>query len=179
MHVPTYTGHSPNAVSMLCQRLRRWANTETALVECPVFAGIDIQLVKFPVITILPVLMLSYYIVITFFQTSHWFCIWTLLAVESYADAHASLSHAHHNHITGKAHLVNAGLMLDKHCSTTTVLSTTSVQFILFYLGSVRVAQTPPSAPGVISYQISQNVVAYIVPFRLEGAKLPLCKVAV
>ena len=33
------TGHSPNAVSMLGQRRRRWANIETALGECPVFAG--------------------------------------------------------------------------------------------------------------------------------------------
>ena len=35
------TGHSPNAVSMLAHRLRRWANIETALGECPVFAGIN------------------------------------------------------------------------------------------------------------------------------------------
>ena len=33
-------GHSPNAVSMLGQRRRRCANIETALGECPVFAGI-------------------------------------------------------------------------------------------------------------------------------------------
>ena len=33
-------GHSPNAVSMLAYRLRRWPNIETALDECPVFAGI-------------------------------------------------------------------------------------------------------------------------------------------
>ena len=36
---PANTGHSPNAVSMLGQRRRRWANIETALGECPVFAG--------------------------------------------------------------------------------------------------------------------------------------------
>ena len=36
---PANTGHSPNAVSMLDQRRRRWANGETALGECPVFAG--------------------------------------------------------------------------------------------------------------------------------------------
>ena len=34
------TGHSHNAVSMLGQRRRRWANIETALGEFPVFAGI-------------------------------------------------------------------------------------------------------------------------------------------
>ena len=37
---PVNTGHSPNAVSMLAQRRRRCANIETALGECPVFAGI-------------------------------------------------------------------------------------------------------------------------------------------
>ena len=37
--VPANTGHSPYAVSMLGQRRRRWASIETALVECPVFAG--------------------------------------------------------------------------------------------------------------------------------------------
>ena len=37
--IPAYTRHSPNAVSMLGHRLRRWLNIETALVECPVFAG--------------------------------------------------------------------------------------------------------------------------------------------
>ena len=37
--VPANTGHSSNAVSMLAQRLRRWPNIETALDECPVFAG--------------------------------------------------------------------------------------------------------------------------------------------
>ena len=36
---PENTGHSPNALSMLGQRLRRWPNIETALGECPVFAG--------------------------------------------------------------------------------------------------------------------------------------------
>ena len=36
---PANTRHSPNAVSMLVQRRRRWANIETALGECPVFAG--------------------------------------------------------------------------------------------------------------------------------------------
>ena len=35
----TNTGHSPKAVSMLAHRLRRWPNIETALGECPVFAG--------------------------------------------------------------------------------------------------------------------------------------------
>ena len=35
---PANTGHSPNAVSMLGQRRRRWANIKTALGECPVFA---------------------------------------------------------------------------------------------------------------------------------------------
>ena len=34
------TMHSPNAVSMFGQRRRRWANIETALGECLVFAGI-------------------------------------------------------------------------------------------------------------------------------------------
>ena len=37
--IPTNTEHSPNAVSMLAHRLRRWPNIETALGECPVFAG--------------------------------------------------------------------------------------------------------------------------------------------
>ena len=32
--------HSPNAVSMLGQRRRRWTNIETSLGECSVFAGI-------------------------------------------------------------------------------------------------------------------------------------------
>ena len=36
---PANTGHAPNAVSMLGQRRRRWANIETALCEYPVFAG--------------------------------------------------------------------------------------------------------------------------------------------
>ena len=36
---PAKTGHSPEAVSMLAHRLRRWPNFETALGECPVFAG--------------------------------------------------------------------------------------------------------------------------------------------
>ena len=31
--------HSPNAVSMLAHRIRRWPNIETALGECLVFAG--------------------------------------------------------------------------------------------------------------------------------------------
>ena len=30
--------HSPNAVSMLAHRLRRWTNIQTALGECLVFA---------------------------------------------------------------------------------------------------------------------------------------------
>ena len=33
------TGHSPSAVSMSDQRRRRWANIETVLGKCPVFAG--------------------------------------------------------------------------------------------------------------------------------------------
>ena len=33
---PSKHGHSPNAVSMLAHRLRRWLNIETALGECPV-----------------------------------------------------------------------------------------------------------------------------------------------
>ena len=37
---PANTGHSPNAVSMLGQRRRRWANIGTSLSECPVFAGL-------------------------------------------------------------------------------------------------------------------------------------------
>ena len=36
---PANTRHSHNAVSMLAHRLRRWPNIETALGECPVFAG--------------------------------------------------------------------------------------------------------------------------------------------
>ena len=36
---PANTGHSPNNVSMLGQRRRRWANIETTLGECPVFPG--------------------------------------------------------------------------------------------------------------------------------------------
>ena len=36
---PANTGNSPNAVSMLVHRLRRWTNIETALDECPVLAG--------------------------------------------------------------------------------------------------------------------------------------------
>ena len=36
---PANTRHSPNAVSMLAHRLRRWSNIETALGECLVFAG--------------------------------------------------------------------------------------------------------------------------------------------
>ena len=35
--IPANTGHSPDAVSMLAHRLRRWPNIETALGECPVF----------------------------------------------------------------------------------------------------------------------------------------------
>ena len=42
---PAITGHSPNAVSMLGQRRRRWANIETALDECPVFVVLDQYLV--------------------------------------------------------------------------------------------------------------------------------------
>ena len=40
------TGHSLNAVSMLGQRRRRWANIETALGECPVFVGLPISQCK-------------------------------------------------------------------------------------------------------------------------------------
>ena len=36
---PANTGYSPNAVSMLGQRRRRWANIETALGEFPMFDG--------------------------------------------------------------------------------------------------------------------------------------------
>ena len=36
---PANTGQPPNAVSMLAHRLRRWPNIETALGQCPVFAG--------------------------------------------------------------------------------------------------------------------------------------------
>ena len=36
--IPANTGHTLNAVSMLGQRRRRWANIETALGGCPVFA---------------------------------------------------------------------------------------------------------------------------------------------
>ena len=39
--VPAITGHPPDAVSMLGQRRRRCANIETALGECPVFAGVS------------------------------------------------------------------------------------------------------------------------------------------
>ena len=39
IYIPANTGHSPNAVSMLGQHRRRCANIETALGECPVFAG--------------------------------------------------------------------------------------------------------------------------------------------
>ena len=37
---PANTGHSPDAVSMLSHRRRRWVNIETAMGECPVFAGV-------------------------------------------------------------------------------------------------------------------------------------------
>ena len=40
--IPANTGHSSNAVSMLGQRRRRCANIETALGECPVFAGMGL-----------------------------------------------------------------------------------------------------------------------------------------
>ena len=39
IHIPANTGHSPNAVLILAHRLRRVSNIETALGECPVFAG--------------------------------------------------------------------------------------------------------------------------------------------
>ena len=38
--LPANTGHSPNAVSILGQCRRRWANIETALGGRPVFAGL-------------------------------------------------------------------------------------------------------------------------------------------
>ena len=41
--VPANTGHSPKAASMLTHRLRRWPDIETALGECPVFAGIALE----------------------------------------------------------------------------------------------------------------------------------------
>ena len=40
------TGHSPKAVSMLDQRRRQWANSETALGEGPVFAGMHTLLAE-------------------------------------------------------------------------------------------------------------------------------------
>ena len=36
---PSKHGKLPNADSMLAHRLRRWRNIESALGECPVFAG--------------------------------------------------------------------------------------------------------------------------------------------
>ena len=38
LHNPANTRNSPNAVSMLAHRLRRWANIETASGECLMFA---------------------------------------------------------------------------------------------------------------------------------------------
>ena len=35
----TLTRHSPNAVLMLDQRLRRWPNTKQALSQCTMFSG--------------------------------------------------------------------------------------------------------------------------------------------
>ena len=40
---PANTRHSPNVVSMLAHRLRRWPNIGTALGECLVFAGNNTQ----------------------------------------------------------------------------------------------------------------------------------------
>ena len=37
------TRHSPNAVSMLAHRLRRWPKIETALDECLVFTGWSLE----------------------------------------------------------------------------------------------------------------------------------------
>ena len=37
------TRHSPDAVSMLIHRLRRWPNIETASGECQMFAGVQYQ----------------------------------------------------------------------------------------------------------------------------------------
>ena len=42
--LPSNTGHSPDAVSMLGHRRRRWANIETALSECPVLAGLTLRI---------------------------------------------------------------------------------------------------------------------------------------
>ena len=41
-------GHPPDAVSMLGQRRRRWPNFETAFRECPVFAGMAIEVLLRP-----------------------------------------------------------------------------------------------------------------------------------
>ena len=38
IHITANTGHSPNAVSMLAHRFRRWPNIETALGDCCVTA---------------------------------------------------------------------------------------------------------------------------------------------
>ena len=46
--VSANTGHSPNAVSMLAHRFRSWPNIETALGECPVFAGTWCELPYMP-----------------------------------------------------------------------------------------------------------------------------------
>ena len=40
---PAYRRHSPNAVSMLGQRRRRWTNIETALGQCLAFAGLVVN----------------------------------------------------------------------------------------------------------------------------------------
>ena len=40
LSVTANTGHSPNAVYMLAQRLRRWPNIKTALGECPVSVSV-------------------------------------------------------------------------------------------------------------------------------------------
>ena len=38
-YIPSNTEHSPTAVLMLAQRLRRWLNIKTAVGGCHVFAG--------------------------------------------------------------------------------------------------------------------------------------------
>ena len=40
--LPANKGHSPNVVSMLGQRRRRWPDIKTTLSECPVFAGLPV-----------------------------------------------------------------------------------------------------------------------------------------
>ena len=49
---PATRGHSPNAVSMLFQRRRRWAKIETALGEFPVFPGMCRPVMGGPIHTV-------------------------------------------------------------------------------------------------------------------------------